>query len=150
MVKGKSLIQVLRDTNRKIGVLDRELSKLDDLEKEICRLDDLKREAGKLEEIKEVIEGLKRTENDSKRKGFYEGKYAPSYRYVERIEEDDIVATKEFKPGMRYSCPDCGSEVPVLRYYHQEYDSPEGDTWVTKALAICCDKIYEIKKFVDN
>jgi len=136
----KSLAGILKATRKKINVLNAEVK----------RLDDLKRENEKLEEITEIIEGLRRTKEESKQKRYYEGKYSPSYRYAERIDGEDIVATEDFKPGMMHKCPECGAETPVLRYYYQEYDSPEGDTWVTKALAICCDKVYEIKKIVDR
>ena len=151
MAKGRSLTQILKDTRKKIGILNKDVSRLENIEEEAKGLRGIKeRESKRLGEITEIIEGLRRTKEECKRKDYYEGKYDPSYRYVDKIEGDKITPTEDFKPGMRYSCPECGSSVPVLRYYHQEYDSPEGDTWVTKALAICCDKIYEIKKIEDR
>ena len=145
------MTQILKVTRKKSRVLDVEIGRLDDLEKQSKGLREITEMKAKgLKEITEIIEGLRRTQEDSKREDYYEGKYYPSYKYVERIEEDEIVTTEDFKPGMMHSCPDCGSETPVIRYYYQEYDSPEEDIWVTKALAICCDKIYELKKFVRN
>jgi len=121
-----------------------------------------------LEKIEESIKGLIKTakeEEDARRKvGAYDpkkgyrtyydaGKYDTAYYFVAEIREDNIIASKKFKPALYEKCPKCNKKVPLLMWYSQTYDSPEGDTWEKEAFTICldCKTRHKIKRIArDN
>lgn len=152
----------------KSSLVNNELEGLDRLLKEREEsLSQVQSKAEVLKEIKEVIEGLKKTaerykEDGEERKkeknplGYHQsydpGKYDTAYYFVSEITEKEIVAHKKLEPKLYGKCPDCKDKLPVLMWYTQTYDSPDGDTWEKEAFMICmpCEKIHSIKHLASS
>jgi len=136
-----------------INEVDRELAE------SLSRKDSLEKRAETLKEIRDAISGLENTERrhreDEKNKNkknqkycstyFDPGKYDTAYYFVAKITEKDVIASHDFEPKLYGNCPECNSKIPVIMWYAQTYDSPEGDTWEKDAFMICCDKIHKVK-----
>lgn len=62
--------------------------------------------------------------------------------------EYDMVPQSSVVVGLdevaKCSCPNCGTERPLIQSYHQTYDSPDGDEWQKQQLVLCCDAVQVI------
>lgn len=104
-----------------------------------------KTELKTLEKIIFAMQGLKKMQKQYQDRAYDPGKYDTAYFYAAFASENDIAASKKFKPRIYDKCPECSKKNPVMIKYEQTEDSPEGDTWEADAFAICCDKIRTIK-----
>jgi len=117
---------------------------------DVLRLGSLRGKKRKPKQIKEIIEGLKKTEENHRKEAYYPGKYDTAYYFVEKIEQGNYIRSRDFKPGLMAECPQCKSHVPVLMSYKQTYDSPEGDEWTRTVFTICCNNINIVDKRVSS
>ncbi len=58
-----------------------------------------------------------------------------------------VVSLKEVS---HENCPKCKKKVPLIRYYEQTEDSPDGDTWERVSFVICCGEARIIEKKVSD
>ena len=90
--------------------------------------------------IEDILSGLKTTPKQED-----PGKSERAYYFVKEIKENNITPSDE--PSLNQDCPNCKKKQPILMWYGQTEDSPEGDTWVKEAFIICCEKVHAIKSF---
>lgn len=129
---------------RKYQSLKSELNKRED------KLDALKKKFKELETILKVILGLKKTKANHGQKDYDPGKYDTAYYYVQYVNNNEVVAARNFKPHQYLACTLCKKDAPLLMSYEQTYDSLECDVWEADAFIICCDKLQEFQHFSDS
>lgn len=86
----------------------------------------------KINKINQVLSGLHMSPEDQD-----PGKNRPSYFFVEKITDSDIIPNEDNEPKKYATCPACDTKRPIILRYHQTIDSDYGDRWEKAAYIIC-------------
>lgn len=89
--------------------------------------------------IRDVLNGLKRHEENDP------GKNRRAFYFVSELTDNSIIGSRSNEPSLYKSCPRCGKNQPVLMWYAQTFDSPDGDNWASEAFVICEGGLYSCK-----
>ncbi len=112
-------------------------SQIEELDIKIQNRNNLERSLNTKRFMQQVLTGLEETKKQED-----PGKCGRAFYFVAGITQNDIVESD--RPSIYKPCPECGKLQPILMWYEQTFDSPDGDVWEKEAFIMCRDGVYKL------